>query len=218
MRSSALAWTFVLAPVLGSCQSSPAPEEPFEQLFDGSSLSGWVTGGGRYDGNAAWAVEDGTLVGREGPGGAGGLIYTARSYRDFELELDVRLTYPFDSGVFLRMLPPASGLKGAQVTIDHRPGGEVGAIYADGFLAHNRNAADRMHKDDWNTFRVRCAGHPMHIEAWMNGEKIADHQIESAEGYAEAGLIGLQVHGGENPPENARVQFRNVRVRRLGGS
>ena len=49
----------------------------------------------------------------------------------------------------------------------------------------------------------------------MNGEPIADHTIEDGAGYARSGLIGLQVHGGENPPENAMVQFRNVRLREL---
>lgn len=184
-------------------------------LFDGRTLDGWVTSGGRYDGAAAWTVEDGALTGREGPGGEGGLIYTARRYRDFELELEVRLIYPFDSGVFVRMLPPDTGLKGAQLTIDHRPGGEVGAIYADGFLAHNEWGAAAMRRDAWNHFRVRCEGHPLRIRAWLNGEPLADHTIADPAGYAEEGLIGLQVHGGEDAPEGAQVQFRDVRLREL---
>ena len=203
----------------GAADPTPAesaePGAGWTELFDGETLNGWVTTGGRYDGAAAWSVEDGAITGREGPGGKGGLIYTERPYRDFEFEVDVRLFYPFDSGVFVRMLPPDSNLKGAQVTIDHRPGGEVGAIYADGFLTHNEWGSAAMRMDDWNTFRVRCSGHPMHLEAWMNGEPLADHRIANGEGYAEAGLIGLQVHGGENPPEKARVQFRNIRVREL---
>ena len=218
MRLQTLAWTLVLVSSLGACRSSGSEDsgrESWTPLFDGRTLDGWVTKGGRYDGNAAWSVEDGVITGREGPDGAGGLLYTSRSYQDFELEVDVRLTYPFDSGVFVRMLPRASGVRGAQVTIDHRPGGEVGAIYSDGFLAHNETAAAEMRKNEWNSFRVRCAGNPMHIQAWMNGDEISDFQLESAEGFAAAGLIGLQVHGGENPPEDAMVQFRNVRVRRI---
>ena len=215
----------LLTLALTACHTAPpaAPHggsgtgggDGWTSLFDGRSLDGWVTRGGRYDGDAAWSVEDGVLTGREGPGGAGGLIYTERAYRDFELELEVRLLYPFDSGVFVRMLPRESGLKGAQVTIDHRPKGEVGAIYADGFLAHTPWAAGAMKKDAWNHFRVICSGHPMHIRAWMNGASIADHRIEDPTGYAEQGLIGLQVHGGEDPPPGAMVQFRNVRVREL---
>ena len=31
-------------------------------LFDGTSLDGWTTKGGRYDGGAVWTVEDGVIV------------------------------------------------------------------------------------------------------------------------------------------------------------
>jgi len=217
MRTSHLLVAFLL--LCAACRGSePGPRaagEGWRTLFDGRTLDGWVTTGGRYDGAAAWTVEDGALTGREGPGGEGGLIYTARSYRDFELELDVRLIYPFDSGVFVRMRPPDSGLKGAQVTIDHRPGGEVGAIYADGFLAHNEWGAQALRKDEWNTFRVRCTGHPMRVQAWLNGRPLADHQVSDPEGYAEEGLIGLQVHGGEDPPPGALAQFKHIRLREL---
>jgi hypothetical protein len=217
MKPPRTALLILLALLPTACRATPdaSTENDWVELFDGESLEGWVTAGGRYDGNAAWTIEDGALTGREGAGGEGGLIYTARPYADFELEVDVRLIYPFDSGIFVRMLPRDTGLKGAQITIDHRPGGEVGAIYADGFLAHNEDAAGRMRKNEWNTFRVRCTGHPMQLEAWMNGELVADHTIEDGAGYARAGLIGLQVHGGEDPPENAMVQFKNVRVREL---
>ena len=61
-------------------------EEPgFVPLFDGETLTGWVTEGGRYDGHATWYVEDGAIVGRPGPGGRGGLLYTERKYACFLL-------------------------------------------------------------------------------------------------------------------------------------
>ena len=45
-------------------------------VADGATLNGWTTHGGRYDGNARWTVEDGAIVGRQGPNRAGGLLYT----------------------------------------------------------------------------------------------------------------------------------------------
>src|SRR5688572_10031747 len=87
-----------------------AQEEPgFKPLFDGQSLTGWVTTGGRYDGTARWTVEDGCIVGRQGENGAGGLIYTERRYASFEVRLEAKLDHPFDSGVFLRMAPEGKG-------------------------------------------------------------------------------------------------------------
>jgi hypothetical protein len=99
------------SPAQRAADEGPGPV----QLFDGQSLRGWVTRGGRYDGNARWSVEDGCIVGRQGPGGEGGLLYTEKRYTSFEFSLEVKLDYPFDSGVFLRMAPEG---KGAQVTLD----------------------------------------------------------------------------------------------------
>ena len=73
-------------------------------LFDGNTLAGWTTTGGRYDGKAVWTVEDSSLVGRTGEGQAGGLIYTERMYSSFELAMQVWIDHPFDSGVFTNML------------------------------------------------------------------------------------------------------------------
>ena len=189
-------------------------QEGFVPLFDGETLTGWTTTGGRYDGNASWRVEDGAIVGRQGPDGAGGLLYTADAYAAFDLWLETRIDHPFDSGIFLRMLPPESGLKGAQVTLDHREGGEVGAIYADGYLAHNEAGAARFRRDEWNDLRVRCTGFDMHVECWLNGELLVDYRMPpNTTGYAPSGLIGLQVHGARDDEGAAR--FRNLRIRRL---
>jgi hypothetical protein len=190
-------------------------------LFDGETLDGWVTVGGRYDGNAAWTVEDKSITGREGPNSAGGLIYTEAFYRDFELELDAWITYPFDSGVFLHMVPrdlavEEGGGKGPQVTLDYRPGGEVGGIYADGFLFHNPTGSDRWKRDEWNHLRVRCVGEPMHIVFELNGEVLTDYRLSASNGpFAPTGRIGLQVHGARGEPGDSVVRFKNVTVRML---
>ena len=131
---------------------------------------------------------------------------------DFEVELDLRIDWPFDSGIFLRMTPEA---KGMQVTVDHREGGECGGLYADGWVLHCPEGWEHFRKGDWNRFRVVCQGQPMRVAAWVNGQPLVDHTLESAEGYAAEGRIGLQVHGGEDVPLPTKVQFKSVRVRTL---
>jgi thiamine biosynthesis lipoprotein len=181
-------------------------------LFDGRTLDGWVTRGGRYDGDARWSVEDGALVGRTGANGEGGLLYTERPYTSFVLELETRIDWPFDSGVFVRMAPEG---RGAQVTLDWREGGEVGAVYSDDFLAHNEDGAQLFRRGEWNHVEVRCTGFDMRVQAWLNGAPLCDYRVpEGAPGYAPTGLIGLQVHpAGDGSALAAR--FRDVRVKEL---
>jgi hypothetical protein len=178
-------------------------------LFDSATLSGWVTKGGRYDGKAIWSVEDGAIVGRVGPGKAGGLIYTDRDWHSFELELETRIDWPFDSGVFVRMTPDA---KGAQLTLDWRPGGEVGGVYSDGWLRHCEGGVEHFVKDDWNHVRVRSTGRDFRLQMWVNGHQLTDYRLPPGEeGYAATGKIGLQVHGGLEPEGHA-ARFRAIRL------
>ncbi len=214
--------------------TSPIPAQPhpathpathpagaqFRSLFDGHSLEGWTTRGGRYDGKAVWRVEDGAIVGREGPNHAGGLLYTKGYYRSFQLSLETWIDYPFDSGIFLNMVPrgvPANegGGRGYQVTLDYRPNGEIGGIYADGWLMHNSTAKAAFRRGEWNRVDVRCTGTTPRIEVWLNGKKITDFEHTNPKGFAVEGRIGLQVHGNRNDPGKPRARFRNIRLREL---
>ncbi|MCC7173175.1 MAG: DUF1080 domain-containing protein [Planctomycetes bacterium] len=199
----------------GSSGASRGPREPaaWKTLFDGKTTAGWVAWGGRYDGNARWTIEDGALTGRQNLKQEGGLIYTEGFYSNFEFEVDVKCDYPFDSGIFLRMVPDE---KGAQVTIDYRPNGEIGAIYSDGFLQHNLDGGQLFKKDEWNHFKVVCTGRDLAIDTWLNGSLLCSYRMEPGSvGYAPTGRIGLQVHGGENVPLETKVQFKNMRVKEL---
>jgi hypothetical protein len=199
-----------------SDRSHPVIDSQFRSLFDGKTLDGWVTTGGRYDGKAVWGVEDGAITGREGPNHAGGLIYTEGYYSSFVFSCEAWVSYPFDSGIFLRMVPRKEKLKGAQITIDYREKGEVGGIYADGWLQHNKDGKQAYKRDEWNKFVVECVGSPMHIRVWMNGRLITDYRLsDETQGFARSGRIGLQVHGGRKDPPNARAQFRNIKIREL---
>lgn len=208
----------MIAPLLlflvGCASGVPRTTEPdFVPLFDGKTLEGWVTSGGHYDGNAAWTIEDGAITGRQNASREGGLIYTARPYTEFVLKLECKLDYPFDSGIFLRMAPVG---KGAQVTLDYRPDGEIGAIYADAFLAHNPGGWDLFKAKEWNDIEVRCTGADMHIVATINGKPLVDYAMpKGSAGYAPTGLIGLQVHGARDDPAANKCQFRNIRIHDL---
>ena len=209
-----------LAPLL--CTASLAAQGHFDtsnwqSLFDGETTTGWVTEGGRYDGNARWTVQDGALTGREGPNSAGGLIYTDRYYTNFLFTCDTKITYPFDSGIFLRMVPrrgvgQSEGGKGAQVCLDYRPDGEVGAIYADGFLEHNQDAKELFKRDEWNRVEVRCVGRDYRIQVWLNGDQIMDYQQpEGSQGGDGCTRCNRVLHGIEAVGCEHRRPFFGVR-------
>lgn len=185
-------------------------------LFDGKTLTGWVASGGRYDGNADWKVEDGCITGRVNAKNEGGLLYTARKYTSFDFETDVKLDYPFDSGIFVRMAPPPAG-KGMQITLDDRPDdGEICALYADAFLFHNLPAREHWKQNDWNHVRVRVTGFDMRVETWLNGTEVTDFTMPNdASGYAPTGLIGVQVHGARPDPAQNAARFKNVTISEL---
>lgn len=224
-QSSAL-----LAGLAGSCLllglqgAEPSPTstrsasatDGWVSLFDGESLDGWTETGGPYDGDADWTVEDGVLVGREAEGARGGLLYTEGTYENFEFECDVKINAPFDSGIFVRMAPDT---RGAQFTLDDRPGGEICGIYSDGWIAHQTGGDDAWRSGEWCHVRVRCEGQPMHLVSWIDGKRVLDvtlpADLQGGRPFAPSGRIGVQVHGGMNDPEDAAVRFKNMRVREL---
>ncbi|MCC6785005.1 MAG: DUF1080 domain-containing protein [Planctomycetes bacterium] len=220
-RSRSLAAVLALSPVLFAQEPAdvaapkPAPiavPTPWRSLFDGKSLEGWTTSGGRYDGTARWTVEDGAIVGRVGDKQSGGLLYTTQAWHSFDFKARTRIDWPFDSGVFVRM---AKSGKGAQITLDWREGGEVGGVYADGWLQNNPVGATKFRKDEWNDIRVRCTGREFRLEFWLNGEKLTDYRLPpGSEGYAASGLIGVQVHGGLEP-EGHTARFSEIGLREL---
>ncbi len=133
----------------------------FVSLFDGKTLAGWHTTprvygsmypggplltevvpslGGEFEANsykhpAQWSVEDGVIVGRQDPRmpGYGGYLVTDQVYGDFELQFEVNLDWPADSGVMLRKRDDR--WEGFQVLIDLRKSGTIGQFYGNGLGA-----------------------------------------------------------------------------------
>ena len=206
--------SFIAPIVLGA--ATPAVQDPYGwvSLFDGKTLDGWSEKGGPYDGDADWTVEDGVIVGREAEGAKGGLLYTDELFGDFEFDCDVKVNAPFDSGIFVRMLPKR---RGAQFTIDDRPNGEIMGIYSNGWLFHESGGDAAWRSGEWCHVRVRCVGDPMHLVGWIDGKLVVDYQVPAGmdEKFTSEGRIGIQVHGGLNDPEDAAVRFKNLRARRL---
>ncbi|WP_414661810.1 SGNH/GDSL hydrolase family protein [Horticoccus sp. 23ND18S-11] len=199
-------------------------EEGFVALFDGKTLNGWTQHDGMPPLHLAgkWWVEDGQLLGTQDPPGKGGLLWVDRPFTDFILKLQVKLTYPMDTGIFVRVGPDG---RSHQITLDYRPGSDVGAIFIP-FIGHayvqrNPEGARLVRNGDWNDVEVRMEGEPARIRVWMNDRLLTDfqHTEQTTRGVPAQGGIALQVHpdvpnltvwkAGES------VRFRNIRIREL---
>jgi len=193
-------------------------------LFDGKTLTGWV----QKNGTATYRVEDGTVVGKTSPGSPNSFLCTKKEYGDFELEFEVKVADPLNSGVQIRSQtkPPKAGEKwgrvnGPQVEIEASgPGGaESGYIYGEatgrGWLTPPERLIPKHYFRDgqWNKYRVVARG--PRIQTWINGEKVEDLTDEPIYKTHPRGFIGLQVHAvgkGKGPFE---VAWRNIRIKEL---
>lgn len=201
-----------------------ADEAGFVSLFDGRTLGAWKPHEGMPElhRHGRWWVENGELCGTQHPPGKGGLLWHEGPFRAFVLRLEVFLTYPMDTGVFLRVGP--TGLS-HQVTLDYRPGSDVGAIFIP-FLGHtyvhrNREGEKHVRRDAWNDVEIRMEGEPARIRVWLNGTLLTDfrHSEKTAAGLPPAGGLALQVH--PDVPKltvwkpGAVVRFRHLRIKEL---
>ncbi|HEX5831448.1 MAG TPA: DUF1080 domain-containing protein, partial [Gemmatimonadaceae bacterium] len=192
-------------------------------LFDGRTTAGWR--GFRQSGlSDGWRVVDGALTHL----GSGGDIVTTDQFRDFELTLDWKVRAGGNSGVFYRVTESVpviyEGAPEMQVLDDaaHADGASqltsAGAVY--GLYPAPRGIVRPA--GEWNHARILVRG--SHVEHWLNGTKMAEYELGSADwkarvaaskfaawphyGLATEGHIGLQDHGDW-------AAFRNIKLRVL---
>jgi len=165
--------------------------EGWHPLFDGHDASAWHTLGatplpdGSFPPPTGWSVQDGALV----RSGGGGDLLSNDAFRDFELELDWRITEGGNSGIFFLVdeTPRADGSQPAvwesgiemQVLDNERhPDGQnpvtsAGACY--GLFAPERD--DTRPVGHWN--HVRIAKQGSRVEQWLNGQLQCTYDIGS---------------------------------------
>ncbi len=176
-------------------------------LYDGESLDGWCAYG-----DARWTPEADGILGESG-GGHHSFLVTEREFGDFVLEVEVKNEGPGNSGIQVRSQVRGDGrVEGYQIEIDPSSRAWSGGLYDEGrrgwLQDPEENDAGRaaFRPGEWNRFRIECIGPS--IRAWVNGVPTADH----LDAMDLSGVIGLQVHGGED----TRVRWRNFRLWSLG--
>ena len=185
--------------------ASGASGASWSSPFDGKTLRGW-----KAEGKAAWSVEKGELVGRPGPDGGAGDLFSVEQWRDFELEAEWKMRFPGNSGIWFRVNGANTGYQADILDEPSYPGVLSGSLYCMGkaFLAENRDASS-VKRDGWNRVRIRASGDEFVIV--QNGKEVVrvrDHTFPGA------GSIGFQVHAGKQFA-GMEIRIRKLRVRKL---
>ena len=192
-------------------------------LFDGKAITHWRGFNGKGV-PEAWKVEDGAIT-RVGDGVD---LISVEQYDNFEFEFEWRLPPGGNSGVMFRVSegPERTHYTGPEYQILDN------TLHADGKNPLTSAGADyALHAPDhdmskptgqWN--QSRLVANKAHVEHWLNGMKVVEYELWTPEwtalvkgskfnewpgfGLNRSGHLALQEH-------EARVQYRNLRVRRL---
>jgi hypothetical protein len=169
------------------------------------------------DGMPTYRIEKDTLI---FDGDGLGRLMTKRTYRDFELQLEFRVSAGANNGIALRApIGFQASRYGMEIQILDDKGHSqtdmrrvCGAIY--GVYPARKSAVKPA--GEWNQLYIRCAGR--RVQVILNSETIVDVDLNSVRdrellrerpGFLrEEGHIGFIQH-------NGRVEFRNLRIREL---
>lgn len=192
-------------------------DAPWEPL---TGADVWADGKGAAPA-AGWVFEDG-VIHRTAKAGD---IFTKKKYLDFELEFEWKVAAGANSGLKYRM----KGVGPEYQVIDDtkHPDAKNGSRTTASLYDIKAPAADKPLKavGEWNASRVVAKG--KHLEHWLNGSKVVEIDLDSAEWKElfakskfaktkgaedwfarETGPVMLQDHGDE-------VWFRALRIREL---
>ena len=226
LAGTALAALVLIAPAAAAAAAG------WKVLFDGKSTDAWRGYSRDAFPTGCWVIEGNTLKTVSGGKQPCDLV-TREPYRDFELELEYKLTPGGNSGVLYRVaeLPgEPSWHSGPELQIldddkyrQNSPKNWTGSLY-DLIAA----PTDKVVKPvgEWNKVRVLVRDN--HVEHWLNGKKVVEYELGSDAlktliagskfkdmprfAREPEGYIALQHH------EGGDVWFRNVRVRRIGAA
>ena len=179
-----------------------------EAFFSGKNLDGWE---GLLD--QFWSVKDGALVGSTAPKGINynTFLCSKRTYKDFELQFQVKLAKVGNSGVQIR-----SKIHNKEKFAVTGPQCDMGAVYWGSLYGENfggmMKAADAklvkevLKVDDFNDYYIKCVG--KHVTIKLNGKTTVDDDFPKL---PDEGIIAWQIHGGPSMD----VTFKNIHFKEL---
>jgi hypothetical protein len=206
----AMTWAGLVVAVALAGPSCGA-EESGGVFFNGKNLDGWQ-GLTEY-----WSVRDGALVGSVPQGlGFNTFLCSKKSYKDFELHFQVRLTatgWGGNSGVQIRSAVfnlEHYAVRGPQCDIGESYWASLYGEHIGGMMKQApREIVERvLKKNEFNDYYIRCVG--KHVTIKLNGETTVDDDFPQMR---EEGVIAWQIHQGK-PME---VVFKDIEFKEVRG-
>jgi hypothetical protein len=219
----------------------PPADDGFVLLFDGKTLDGWK-GDLRFWRVEDGAITGETT--KDNPSKTGTfLVWAGGTVQDFELTCMARITGG-NSGVEYRARDEKGDLQLAGYQFDFGPGeSHNGKLYEDGTKAKpgraglaypGQNVVIRGPKDkqvvgtfgdkeklkrgieEGKWIRITIIARGNHLVHKLDGETVVEATDDDAKNRTlDAGLLGFQIHGGSSSAEGMKVQFKDIRLKKL---
>jgi hypothetical protein len=232
----------ILVGVALSARAEQPAGQDFVSIFDGKTLAGW-TGDLKYWRVEDGAITGETT--KQNPSKSGTfLVWAGGAVQDFELTCMARITGG-NSGIEYRARDEKGDLQLTGYQFDFGPGeSHNGKLYEDGTkskpgragLAYpGQNVVIRRPKDkqvvgtfgdkeklkrgidEGKWIQITIIAHGNRYIHKLDGETVVEATDEDAKNRTlEAGLIGLQIHGGSSSADGMKVQFKDIRLKRHG--
>ncbi|MFA7172622.1 MAG: DUF1080 domain-containing protein [Kiritimatiellia bacterium] len=226
MKKRAVGYIVMMAGIItGSYLYAQTADDGFVSLFDGKTLNGWETRGGK----STYRIEEGAITGFFGDAGRNTFLCTKAMYGDFILRLEFKLEAG-NSGVQFRSASRKNASEvetvyGYQAEMasdpklitriydEGRRGSKFGRTWLDNTEPEVLDKSVAAYKQgDWNNMEIQCVGPS--IRTWLNDVPVVNFFDDAS----FSGFVGLQVHATKDPNGKPCARWRNIRIKDLGAS
>ncbi len=202
---------------LGAAVADDAVDDGFIELFNGEDLTGWEIWGDP----AGYRVEDGVIRSATDWGSAYGMYYAERTFGDFVLKIDWRVSERGNSGVFIRVPtvegPPAENhpwVTGYEVQISsEKPRRDdahcTGSLYA----YHPVSARPAEEAEVWYTYEIICKGELITVK--IDGVVVNEFDQSTQENTKDKPLEGYIALQDSHGPSGTWIEYKNIRIKEL---